>query len=455
MCDNAYCEYLKLPLKTAEEHHPPKLDDMQKNFHRLSLVFEPEAAAAYCMKMSDTDVKDKSNFTGSLATNGCFFTVDVGGGTIDITAHQVNDENVPVVFNLPCGRVFGGSLINESFIAFLEETTGATMTDYYCIGSNEITRKAEIQDIKSKLFEEAKRYFANDDIKENYYSVALPKLYCQRYGQVLERMGKKKHSFEFIKETNQLRLSEAKMMELARNCLHQIEECIKSAMDSVGMRPDIIYLVGGFGGSNLVVEHIRNVFEDIRIVIPQNPDLAIVRGACVYYKNKPIRTADATYGTVCKLRFDEKNKIHKEAEKVLGEGGSQYCTSLFKPFVQIGESIHPDHVYKSVYAPITADQKVLLLTLYSTREEYIDFAEKGEMGKEVCDGVTKLGCLFVDLSAMMDVPFSQRHVKLLVDFSSVEITITAFFSCNDIEIKLNTSTDFLSTIEKIENFQSI
>lgn len=435
---------LKLPLRTAEEHRPPRVEH-EKQPHRLSLVFEPEAAAAWCMELSAMDVKDRSDLTSSLSTKGCFVTVDVG--TIDISAHQVNADGRIIVFDLPHGKVYGGTVINNAFITFLEELTMEKIENF-CQDS--IQHKAEILELKEKTFEEVKLYFADDENETNsFYAVTLPKSYCQRYQAVLRRgrpSMKDGGAFEFVEATNQIRLSKAKMKELAYGSLYQIQECIQTALKSVRVKPDIMYLVGGFGGSSYVAEHIQNVFQEIRVIIPQFHDLAVVRGACLFFKQKPIRTADATYGTVCKLPYNEDNPVHHQAKVVQGKDGTPFCEDLFKPFVHIGEHLDPDYVYETVYSPIREDQETLRLALYSIRERYVDFVCKD--GK-ICEGVKQLGCLFIDLKPLKDVPLNQRHVCLLVDFSSVEITISAYHKSKNAEIKLNTSSDFLSTVDKI------
>ena len=452
MCSNRveYDDLLKLPLETSEEHDPPNVKKYEENPQRLSLVFEPEAAATWCMNLSPDKVKDISDISEpQLSTDGFFLTVDVGGGTIDITGHQMTDNATRRmrVFNLPHGVIYGGSVINNAFVAFLEEEIAMGNNRPYFATHDSDLRKAEFLSLKEEDFEMAKKQFAEDE-RRDFYSVRLPVSYVEEYKRRLDRYTKtidEGAELQYMKRGHQLRISKKKMQVLAAGCLYQIKECIDNAIHAIGKTPEILYLVGGFGGCQYVAQYIQDTFKDKkpRVIIPQFHDLAVVRGACLYFKTKPIRIADATYGTVCKLPYDERNKVHRKADKIIGKDGTQFCKSLFKPFIHMGEPLDPEYVYKTVYSPIREDQKTLLLSLYSIKENYVDFVEKNG---EIYPDMRCLGCIFVNLEKMKDVPFDQRQIQVLIDFSSVEITINAHFTCDGKEIKLKTSTDFLSTI---------
>lgn len=449
---------IPLPLLPAVEHKLPNTWETA-NPDRVSLVFEPEAAAAWCMELDRDNVRDKTDFTASLRTDGCFLTADIGGGTIDITAHQVLEDGRMLFFRLPSGQVHGGAGVNEDFISFLEEVTECRISSYYSNGSyiERIQKRAEIQLLKNKWFEEAKKQFAeaDDDDDCNFCQVSLPKNYCQMYQTILnEKSSKNKDLFFFADDANQLRLKEAQMVKLMSKYLGHITSCIQSSIDYLaknGQYPKIIYLVGGFGGSNYVVNHVKRIFKRIRVIIPQFHELAVVKGACLYYRNKAIRIADATYGTECKIHFDPNNEVHKEGEIVEGNDGEMFCKALFKPFVRVGDQLDPDYVYKTMYSPIREDQNNLLLTLYSTRKDSMDFIEQRG---NLCSELQKLAVIFVNLEELRQVPFEERLIQVLVDFSSVEITVCAYYESNGKEVRLKSSTEFLSTLEQLKSIEN-
>ena len=446
---------MTLPLKTSLEHNPPDVGQYEENPERLSLVFEPEAAAAWCMNLSLYDVRDTSNMSESLSTEECFLTVDVGGGTIDITAHQMDVDKKMYVFNLPHGKVYGGSLVNEAFMTFLDDKIGNGSHKYFLSAPDGRLRKADFQALKNEEFENAKKRFAEDEDRD-YYTVRLPVPYVKEYRHRLERYQQTIEdgaSLQYIDRVQQLRISKATMKDLMMGCLFQIKECIDNAIEFIKRDPKILYLVGGFGGCQCVARYIRDAYKDqgIRVIIPHNPDLAVVRGACLYFKNKPIRMADATYGTACKLPYNEDNPVHRQGERVAGTD-RDYCKSLFKPFVHVEEHLDPNYAYKTYYSPIREDQETMRLILYSLKERYADFVEvNGEMHPEM----RMLGWLIIDLTTMLDLPMDQRQVELLIDFSSVEITINAHYIDHRVEKRLKTTTDFLSTKEKLEDFTSL
>ncbi|XP_053388604.1 heat shock 70 kDa protein 12A-like [Mercenaria mercenaria] len=57
---------------------------------RLTIVFEPEAASLYCRHLPvNTTVTDGSLTISEFPTGTKYMVIDAGGGTIDITVHEV------------------------------------------------------------------------------------------------------------------------------------------------------------------------------------------------------------------------------------------------------------------------------------------------------------------------------------------------------------------------------
>ena len=97
------------PLPLPDEVNPDK----------LSLALEPESAALYSQEMVVKQIEgDTSRAIISRPTN--YMVIDIGGGTVDITAHVEVDGGI-VVENIPTGNAWGGTQVNEAFSKMLQD----------------------------------------------------------------------------------------------------------------------------------------------------------------------------------------------------------------------------------------------------------------------------------------------------------------------------------------------
>lgn len=104
-----------------------------------------------------------------------------------------------------------------------------------------------------------------------------------------------------------------------------------------------IVMVGGFALSPLVQNSIRTKFPDMTILMPPDPDLAVMKGGVLYgFDNRPVifMKSKYTYGIGMAMPF--KNGVHPD-EKKFDCDGVPLCTDVFKTHitqnqeVQIGE----------------------------------------------------------------------------------------------------------------------
>ena len=424
---------------------------------RLSLVFEPEAAAAWC-KMLDADKVSMSGDTLSpYTTQGCFLTVDVGGGTIDVTAHQIEDGKMKM-HNLPYGRIHGGTVVNENFKTFLAKIVHDEGCRGYVSHDDSSKRKAELLGILYVKFEQTKRSFASDGDCE-FGTIELGTSFSEYYQaqlHVLEASSDDDDDddgpdIEFVKSMSMLQLSAGKMETFFTSTIEEILKCIDETIAAVGVNVEMIYLVGGFGGCPYIAKRIRSHFDGrIRVFVPHDHELAVVRGACVYHNEGVLRTADATYGTDVALTFDDHNDVHLIGKVITNSEGNRSCANLFKPFVQIGDVLDPGFVHVTTCIPFSVESKSLVIDLYSTKKLYTHFTR--ENNGELSEGVRLMGWVEIDISKGMHLPRRQREIEIIFDFSSIEILIHARFIYNKDKdsIICKAATDFLSTLEKVE-----
>lgn len=87
-----------------------KISGMQKKNHKVSFIFEPEAAAVKLLGENGGSVEEDENF----------MVIDAGGGTIDITIYKKQGETL-MQKHKASGGAAGGSYVDREFIKWLVE----------------------------------------------------------------------------------------------------------------------------------------------------------------------------------------------------------------------------------------------------------------------------------------------------------------------------------------------
>lgn len=115
---------------------------------------------------------------------------------------------------------------------------------------------------------------------------------------------------------------------------------------------DYIFLVGGFGSSQLLLKHLQAKFssganpaENVQKVIqPANPGMAVISGAVLLGKDPSlirIRKSRSTYGVDAAVPFIV--GTHKEEKKITLPGlPGDWCKDVMSKFITTGDEIDID-----------------------------------------------------------------------------------------------------------------
>jgi hypothetical protein len=136
-----------------------------------------------------------------------------------------------------------------------------------------------------------------------------------------------------------------------------------------------IFLVGGFAESKLLLHRVRNEFEkdNLRVVVPLRPGLAVLRGAVMLGLGASGRFASRisrwTYGCEVREKFDASKPGHmgrkQEVIKVDGKD-IPYVMKCFKSIVEKGTCIKEDDQHETTVFCSDDNQKLVTLPLYAT-----------------------------------------------------------------------------------------
>ena len=413
---------------------------------RLSLALEPESASLYCHEMLQRNLVAPycDNPSGPYSPHS-YLLVDVGGGTVDISAHKINrDGKTPIIEELHCaiGNDCGGARVNQQFVKFLERLVDDENFSRF-IGTADveanIRNQCELNHLVNVVFEEQKQLFGRlMQEKRKEVVIRLPVSMLELYKEDILR------NIEIVAASHvkllrlNLRISVEQMEEFLKPVVFGILSCIKKVLHDVGGLIDVIYLVGGFGGSPYIYGKVLDEFGiGYRCVVPPNPEYAVVEGSVLFYADPAViqsRKADATYGKSVIRPFN--SKIHHPSHKCYDDDNKPLCQDLFQVIIEIGGVIHPDDVYVCTSRPCHNFQKSMSIEIFRSQYKadkvwYVAGEGSGE--------VEKIGELVVDFAEITG--DTCREVDFVFDFSHTEIRVTAFDKHSGHEIK--TVVDFL------------
>ena len=431
----------------------------EENPHRVSLVLEPDAAAVWCNQLTPEITASSSTDRPLMKAGDSFITVDVGGGTIDVTAHEVLEDRRYKMkrINVPHGEIFGGATINEAFRMCLATEVVEDNGFREFIGDDENEEnKAELHDIIFNEFEATKKGFGNADAQQDCYVLDhVPSSFVGTYWNSFRKLGKKKldsnepeqnpPTYE-LKRRSKLYISSAKMASFFDEGCTKIVDCIDKAAKEVS-NLKMLYLVGGFGGCQYIRKKIIDHYsgQGLKVIVPRDFLLAIVQGACKYHEQNIVYTADGTYGIETSVVYDDENPVHKMAE-TFTEDGNTYCKNVFAPFIQVGDEMKEEYVYSTFYSPTKNSQEMMSFPVYtSPSKRYVHFTRTAN---KVHPELKLSAMINIDVSEESTIPKDQRIVEVVFDFSSAEVMIYAHFL--DSQKVILASMDFLTTLDSLQ-----
>ena len=416
---------------------------------KLSLALEPESASLYCHEMLKRKlVAPHCESPSKITPPSAYLIVDIGGGTVDVSAHRVirSGQHSTVVEELhqPIGNDCGGTKVNWEFLKFLISLTDdPDLSKFSRVADAEVNSRNnfELDEVVNVIFEEQKQTFGRlDESSHRDTVIRLPPSFLEIYRNSVLDSIKRDGSQQVVLERQSLRISSSKMKEFFRPALEGILSLLSELLKKLTDNIEMIYLVGGFGGCPYLYTKIKETFgRQCQIIVPPNPELAVVEGAVLFYSNPSFiqaRRADATYGKSVIRPFNP--LTHDPSRKKVDNEGRSLCCDLFQTIIEIGEVISPNYVYTCTSIPYSHDQRNMQIEIFSSTKLAKDvwYTQGEESG-----GAVKIGELVVDMPSCAG--GREREVEFTFDFSHTEIQVIGYDKSSRLEVK--TVIDFLSS----------
>lgn len=446
----------------------------RENPEQLIIALEPEAASIYCRKLRLHQMVDLGTQTtqngfsptdnvgsgmtqakehvrrnrqsrtflvenvigelwSELEEGDRYVVVDCGGGTVDLTVHQIRlpEGHLKELYKAS-GGPYGSLGIDYEFEKLLCKIFGQDFIDQF-----KIKRPAAWVDLMI-AFESRKRAAAPD--RTNPLNINLPFSFIDYYkkfrGHSVEH-ALRKSNVDFVKWSSQgmLRMSPDAMNSLFKPTIDHIIQHLTELFE----KPEVsdikfLFLVGGFAESPLLQQAVQNMLQGrSRIIIPHDVGLTILKGAVLFGLDPSVikvRRSPLTYGVGVLNRFVEGKH---PPEKLLVKDGTRWCTDVFDTFIAADQSVALGEMVKRSYTPAKPSQQVIVIHVYCSEKEGVGFISE--------PGVRKCGTLRLDVSGTESTA-TRREIQTLMQFGDTEIRAMAVDVSTGRTVKA--SIDFLS-----------
>ena len=368
------------------------------------LVLEPEAAAVYCMK------RDQSLAASDLGQGKRFMIVDAGGGTVDLTVHEVADKGKLTEVARGSGGACGSTYVDHQFLNWVRNKVSPGVFTDFCEqdppGLLDLLRDWEL--VKCNATGEEQQLIR--------IPRSLGRLLEKREYAILQKLaGEQQGDFD------NFHLSAQALKDIFAPVLDDVVKAVHNQFAELGQeRCDYIFVVGGFAASPILRQRLQTEFNSRvgKIVFPPEPGKAVVVGAAMFGLDPSTfvaRRSRLTYGINSRSKFipgvDPESKRVRDTHR-----DRDACQDVFSVFVKARALIKVEEKVTHRYTPTKADQKKVTFTIYCTEQTEVRHVDE-------CH-VRSLGTLSVQ---MPDVTGGlSRVIEVHMYFGLGEIRVEAF-----------------------------
>ncbi|XP_018590086.2 heat shock protein family A (Hsp70) member 12A.3 [Scleropages formosus] len=382
------------------------------DFHsnQLIVALEPEAASVWCKHLpSEGFVAEGASQDNRLeqSPGTQYVVVDCGGGTIDITVHEVLESGSLKELLKASGGDMGGETVTKKYLSFLRDLFTPETWDQY--------EKENPSEVQKMIYDFTVQKCVGEDgdifiqCPYNLAMLAGSKQDMSRYFQGVQGVFWLDGTFK---------VTYSKLRSFFEESVQKVTILIQNITSNPEINVEFILLVGGYASCKILQKKIREHFSSrCKVLCPVDAQLAIVKGAVLFGNDPKImasRVSALTYGIDIARSFDE-SKHKKEKRRVNKKGDYVYCEDIFLTMVQNGQSVNCDEVSHYDYYPIDDDQTAMRFRFYSTER-------LNPMYVDEC-GVKKIGSFVVPMPDTTQ--GRQRRVRVDIKFGSTEIQAAA------------------------------
>lgn len=285
------------------------------------------------------------------------------GGTVDSTVMELDSDNELKQRQRSCGAVFGGIRVDGAFVEFLMKLFGFEIMDkFFQTCKNELLQLQKDFEVKKRTFMPANGQniviklppMIKKIYEVNYKQQLQLKVANSEYGELIKLVGDNLHIDVEIMESFYSVVSE-------QISSHLVKILYSGAMKDM----KTLVMAGGFANSVIIQNIIRKKFPDITILMPNEPELAVMKGAVLYgFESAPILYMKSKYSYGVAISMPYNVHEHNDDKKFFSDG-IPLCADLFHRYIELGEEIRIGDFIRtgSIYIN-REDQRYLSVPVY-------------------------------------------------------------------------------------------
>ncbi|XP_053396352.1 heat shock 70 kDa protein 12B-like [Mercenaria mercenaria] len=377
---------------------------------KLSIALEPEAASLFCRHLRVEKISSDKTTLSTFEVGKKYIVLDAGGGTVDITVHEVLSGGKLKELYKASGGNWGGTRVDQAFTDFLSDLAGSDVMTKF--------KDRHIEDYIDLLrhFEVKKRDICPSS--ESKVTIKIPQTFSDLVREcweetLQERIGQSVYSSQVKLVGDKLRIEASIAKLFFVSPISSIINHVKALLqEPVNKGVAAILMVGGFSESHMLQEAIRNDFPNLGVIVPNEAGLAVLKGAVIFGHNPSTmseRVSKYTYGVNTNTLFrPDYHPVHKK--KMINN--KAYCTDIFSVHVRAGETLVVGQPQtEQSYFTISYYQKKVIKDVYATLQmnpKYIDNP-----------GSHRIGTITVPVSGVGE----RREVTVKMIFGGTEIDV--------------------------------
>jgi len=395
----------------------------------LIIALEPECASLYCQELPAEKLGEFPDFKKAGAK---YLLLDNGGGTVDVTVHQMLEGGRVKELYKATGGAWGGTKVDEAFVKYFRDMFTERVID-------ELKNQNAPDWIEMmRDFEQIKRKISNDNQDEHIRMMLRP---CVQevYQEIMEL--NLNTAFKNTADTkgailnrHRLQIPRSVISEMIERVSKSISAHTDFLMKQTGNdKLDFIVMVGGFSNSPIVVKEVKDLVRGtLPVIVPENAELCVVQGAVIFGWKPDIfqsRKSKRTYGISMVSTFRE--GIDPERHMFFDDENIKKCRLLFDKLCSVNEDIDLDQTMGRTYYPVYNDQTEMNICVYESERNAVSYCDD--------EGARRLGLLNVP---MQDLTGNKgRKVKVNVRFGDTEFFVNGVDETTGADVKVK--FDFL------------
>ncbi|CAG2254314.1 unnamed protein product [Mytilus edulis] len=375
----------------------------------LTLALEPEAASLFCKTFQHAV---HGNSQAAIRKGSKYLLIDLGGGTVDITAHKVHiDGTLQELYQATGGR-WGGTTVDSEFQLFLFRLFGQqVMEKAYRKYPNEMLELSLDFEVKKRVFE-PKQTLA--------VAIKIPVCLHELFYEINSMTIAESVQNSTMKHTVELKRD--KMMIVPKQFYNFFDSsltCIVNHVHGLLHKPDLsdintILLVGGFAESHVVKEAMRLNFPKMRIVNPDDCSLSVLKGAVLFGHDPQAissRICRYTYGIAITIPYVP--GVHPVRKRQIIKGNA-ICDDIFDIHLRIGEKAEIGKPRKEAVYQAVQGERLAILEVFASTDPKPHFVTE--------DTCFELGSLVINLT---DFNRNENKVNVTLHYNGTELDVVA------------------------------